>query len=132
MYELPLGLRHAIESGNCVLFIGAGIGAHLFDAEGNPAPDGNSLAKELAEHFLIDTEGVFDLAKVSEIVEIRKGRKELEVFLKRRLSNLQPDENLKWLVSLRWKAIFTTNYDNGIERAYELIVEPQQKPITLQ
>lgn len=130
MYELPLGLRHAIESGNCVLFIGAGIGAHLFDPEGNPAPDGASLAKDLAEHFSIDTGGGYDLSKVSEIVEIRKGRKELEVFLKKRLSNLEPDENLKWLVSLRWKAIFTTNYDNGIERAYELIA-PQQKPITI-
>ena len=131
MNELPLGLRHAIESGNCVLFIGAGIGAHLSDRDGNQAPDGISLAKELAEYFSIDTGGVFDLAKVSEIIEIRKGRKELEVFLKKRLSNLEPDENLRFLFSFRWKAIFTTNYDNGIERAYELIPEPQQKPITV-
>jgi len=34
---LPLGLRQALESGQCVLFVGAGIGGHLHD------PDGKSL-----------------------------------------------------------------------------------------
>ncbi len=131
MVDLSLGLRRAIESGNCVLFIGAGIGAHLFDPSGNTAPDGISLAKELALYFSIDTHGVYDLAKVSELVELRKGRKELVVFLQKRLSSLEPDENLKWLFSRRWKAIFTTNYDNGIERTYDLIPNPKQKPIII-
>lgn len=131
MVDLPLGLRRAIESGNCVLFIGAGIGAHLFDSSGSPAPDGESLAKELALHFGIDTHGVFDLSKVSEIVELRKGRKELEAFLQKRLSGLEPDENLKWLFSRRWKAIFTTNYDYGIERSYDIIPKPRQKPLII-
>ena len=55
MIELPLGLIRALESGDCVLFLGAGIGDHLFDRNGNPAPDANSLAKELADYFEIES-----------------------------------------------------------------------------
>lgn len=32
--ELPLGVRRALESGDCVLFVGAGIGSHLKGAVG--------------------------------------------------------------------------------------------------
>jgi len=129
--SLPLPLRHAIESGECVLFVGAGIGGNVKDAAGQPAPDGTALAKELAQRFSIDDGGESDLAKIAEVVQIRKGRKELESFLRERLSGLEPDENLRWLFSLRWKAIFTTNYDWVIERAYELSPTPQQKPVTI-
>ena len=31
----------------------------------------------------------------------------------------------------RWRAIFTTNYDRGIERGYELLSGPPQQPITI-
>lgn len=129
--EFPFGLRHSIESGNCVLFVGAGIGAHLFDQDGNCAPDGLTLAKDLVQKFSIETSEPYDLAKISEGVEIRSGRKELEEFVRKRLDKLEPDELFQWLFSLRWRAIYTTNYDFGIQRAYELISEPQQKPITV-
>lgn len=131
MIELPLGLRHALESGECVLFIGAGIGKHLQNKEGKSAPSAFELAQEIADHFSINIGHVNDLAKVSQIVEIRKGRQELLTFLQKRLANLQPDETLQWLFTLRWRAIYTTNYDDSIQRAYELIPEPPQKPLTI-
>ncbi len=131
MIELPIGLRHALESGECVLFVGSGIGDHLLDPEGKAAPDSASLAKELGEYFSIDAKDADDLAKISEIVELRKGRTELETFLHKRLCNLEPDKTFQWLFSLRWRAIFTTNYDNGIQRAYELSASPPQKPVTI-
>ncbi len=58
MIELPLGLRTAFESGERVLFVGAGMGEHLLDEKGNPAPDAASLANELAEYFMIETSEV--------------------------------------------------------------------------
>jgi hypothetical protein len=124
MIDIPLGLRRALESGDCVLFIGAGIGGHLIDKQGNKAPNAINLAKEMAASFGIDTRGKYDLAKLAKVVELRKGRPELITFLNKRLSNLEPDEYLKWLFTLRWRAIFTTNYDRGIQRAYELIASP--------
>ena len=131
MIDIPLGLRDALELGNCVLFLGAGIGEHLTDSDGYPAPNGAMLAEELVDEFSIDTTDVSNLAKIATIVEIRKGRAELEAYISKRLSSLQPDEQLKWLFTRRWRAIYTTNYDRGIERAYELLSDPPQKPVVI-
>lgn len=129
--EIPLGLRTAIESGGCVLFLGAGIGAHLRDSTGKALPDGEQLAHELALAFKIDCGENYDLTRIADAVELHHTRAELEAFLKKRFANVTPDETLQWLISFRWKAIYTTNYDNGIERAYELLAEPQQSPKTI-
>ena len=129
--ELPLGLRHALESGECVLFIGAGSGKHLLDAKGAPAPDGKTLAKDLARQFSIEAAGIDDLAKISQVVQIRKGRAELEAYLSKRFSNLTPDKVLRWISTLRWKAIYTTNYDDGIQQTYALNPKPIQQPVTM-
>jgi tetratricopeptide (TPR) repeat protein len=129
--ELPFGLRQAIDSGTCVLFLGAGIGQHLLDGEGKSAPTGWELAEEIAQQFKIESSSELDLARASQIAELRKGRSELEAFLRSRLGGLGPDDKLKWLFSFHWKAIYTTNYDDGIEKAYELLAEPQQNPVSI-
>ena len=64
-------------------------------------------------------------------MELRKGRLELETFLKKRLSNLEPDASFRWLSTIRWRAIFTTNYDDGIERAYAQTATPLQTPVPI-
>jgi hypothetical protein len=84
MIDLPLGLRHSLESGECVLFIGAGIGWHLLDAKGDPAPTAAALAEALVDEFGIDTTEVSNLSKIASIIEIRRGRAEL----KRKLTDL--------------------------------------------
>ncbi len=127
---VPLGLRRALESGNCVLFVGAGLREHVLDETGKPAPDGQELARRLADHFGIDAGGEYDLAVVSEIVEIRVGRSELETFIKSQLSELRPDSLVQWLTTIRWKAIFTTNYDNVLETAYDLNPSPPLKAVS--
>ena len=119
MIDLPLGLRHALESGECVLFIGAGIGIHLLDADGSSAPTAAMLAEELVNSFEMIRTEVSNLTKIASIVELRRGRLELRVLLVKD-NTVQPDEQLKWLFTRRWKAIYTTNYDMGIERAYNL------------
>lgn len=127
---IPLGLKSAIESGNCVLFIGAGIGYDMRDENGNNIPDGIKLAQDLAAHFKISTDSD-DLAKVSQIVAIRKSREELDGYIRKRLAKIQPGEHVQWLSTNRWKAIYTTNYDFGIERAYELNPAPLQTPVPI-
>jgi hypothetical protein len=128
---VPLGLRNALESGECVLFVGAGIGANVRDLAGHPGPDGEELARELASAFEINVDGNYELSQIAEIVVLRNGRTELETFLKKRLSGLEPDAILQWLFSIRWKAIFTTNYDAVIERAYELNSKTVQRARTI-
>jgi len=111
-----------------VLFVGAGIGGHLKMA-GVTIPDARTLASDLASEFKIDVGTVTDLAKISQIVEIRKGRTELETYIKKRICNPEPDETLRWISTVRWRAIFTTNYDNGIEQAYAKTASPPQTPV---
>lgn len=131
MSTIPLGLRHAMETGQCILFLGSGIGHYAKDNCGRKAPTGYELAQELIDHFSLNIDYSTPLTDVAEIIEIRKGRKDLEQFLKSRLANLIPDDNLKWLFKLRWKAIYTTNYDNIIENTYHLIDSPLQNPISI-
>ena len=82
MTDLPLGLRHALEGNNCVLFVGAGVGGHLHRPDGTCAPNGSELAKGMADHFGIDAEDIYDLAQISQAVELRKGRKELDTYVR--------------------------------------------------
>jgi len=129
---LPLGLRQALERGDCVLFVGAGVGSHYSRSNGSKAPDGKQLKEDLVNHFKlgIDPAGR-SLAQVAQLAEVRSSRAELDAYVKKSLLNLQPDEVIQWLTSFRWRSIFTTNYDMGIERAYALNPKPLQNPIPI-
>src|SRR6266699_4897913 len=119
---LPLPLTNALESGECVLFIGAGVGACMFDQKGAPAPNGTEVALELATHFNIELDSTDlaspSLSKIAQVVEIRKGRRELLAYLTARFADLTPSDPIIGLTERRWKAIFTTNYDRAIEQAF--------------
>ena len=113
-----------------MLFLGAGIGRHFTTADGSHAPDSVALAQAMATHFKLEVT-ISDLKKVAQLVELRRSRAELDAFVKKTLANLEPDENLRWLTTFRWRAIFTTNYDRGIERAYELNPKPPQMVVPI-
>jgi tetratricopeptide (TPR) repeat protein len=130
--KLPLGLRQALERGNCVLFIGAGVGSHYKRSNGASAPDGKQLCKDLVDHFKlgIDPSGRA-LKDIAQLVELRASRAELDSYLKKVFQDLQPDETIQWLTTFRWRAIFTTNYDMGLERAFGLNINPLQNPVSI-
>lgn len=128
MVEIPLGLRQALEAGECVLFIGAGIGGHLSRGD-ETAPSGAKLAEEMDKHFTLAAGGSINLSKVAQIVEIRKGRKELDAFVTKRLSGFRPDEVFCWISKVRWKAIFTTNYDDALHAAFANTPACPQNPV---
>lgn len=128
--RLPLGLRQALERGNCVLFLGAGIGGHYTRPDGSPAPDGAKLAEDLITTFKLGIPTT-DLPRVSQLAEIKTSRASLDSFVKRSLNNLEPDEHIQWLTTFRWRSIFTTNYDMGLERAYKLNPSPLQNPVPI-
>jgi tetratricopeptide (TPR) repeat protein len=130
MINIPLGLKNVINSQNCVLFVGAGIGIHLKNSNGDTAPNGGQLCELMCKNFKIPYENHFSLNQISELVEIDYGRKELESFVSSQLSSLTPDDTFRWISTIRWRSIFTTNYDNCIERAYQLNPSSPQKPIT--
>ena len=129
--DIPLPLRHALELGECVLFLGAGIGKHLHSTDTTEGlPDAAGLACEIAKQFTINTASD-DLSKVAELIQIRDRRAELEDYIRKRFADVVPDEMIQWLCSRRWRAVFTTNYDRGFERGYELLSDAPQKPIPI-
>ncbi|MBN1186974.1 MAG: SIR2 family protein [Bacteroidales bacterium] len=130
MIDIPLGLRNAIDTQNCVLFVGAGIGLHLKKPDGSMAPNGRELCELMYAKFKIDHQPNSTLSQISEIVQLRYGRKELESFLSLHLGSLTPDDVFQWISTVRWRSIFTTNYDNCIERAYQLNPKPPQNPVS--
>jgi hypothetical protein len=129
--EIPLELRHALQSGSATLFLGAGIAQNVSGSDGQPGLTGRTLAQALATKFGVDITADADLAQVAQVVEARHGRQTLDDFLKGQLSNLTPDASLVWLITRTWKAIYTTNYDRVIQRAFELEDNPMQTPITI-
>ncbi len=126
MIEIPIGLKQAIESGDCILFIGAGIGANVLDKNGTNAPNAKELAAELNEYFKLNYE-CNDLSKISQVLDIKNKRIELQTFIKNKFANMMPDDLFKWIPTINWKAIYTTNYDNFIEKAYDINAKPQKE-----
>lgn len=38
---------------------------------------------------------------------------------------------MKFLFSIRWRAVYTTNYDAGIQRVYQMLEKPKQNPVII-
>ena len=88
--DLPLGLATALESGRCVLFLGSGIGYNATMPDGSHLPTGGELGESLAKKYGIDAGADAELAKVAQLVELRKGRKEVIAHLQRLLESAEP------------------------------------------
>jgi tetratricopeptide (TPR) repeat protein/cold shock CspA family protein len=129
--EIPLELRNALKTGAATLFLGAGVAHNVERSQGQPTLTGAGLVRELAEKFDIVISASADLAQVAQVVEARHGREELDQFLRVLLRDLEPDDDLRWLATRTWKAIYTTNYDRIIQRAFELEPNPTQTPVTI-
>ncbi|MGG4399800.1 SIR2 family protein [Paenibacillus amylolyticus] len=130
--KIPFPLKQALENGSCVLFIGAGLGYHMYDTNGNPIPDATKLAELLGDKFNVPSDGKHDLMKISQYVEvIKKGRTELVSFIQECLVDATPDQYMMWIPTIKWRAIFTTNYDSTIQQAYNLHEAPRQEYVTI-
>ncbi|MDT3429204.1 tetratricopeptide (TPR) repeat protein [Paenibacillus forsythiae] len=130
--DISFPLKQALENGSCVLFVGAGMGYHMFDQNGQNIPDAKKLAQNLAGKFDVPVSGDYDLAKISQYIEMKKkGRKELLAYIQECLAEATPDQYMMWIPSVKWKAIFTTNYDNSIQKAYNSHESPIQDYVTI-
>jgi tetratricopeptide (TPR) repeat protein len=130
--DISTDLKIALETGSCVLFVGAGMGYNMLDTEGNCMPDGKGLAKMIACKFSLPDVEEYSLADVASYVAIKKnGRKELTSYIRSVLANALPDDSMKWIPTVRWKAIYTTNYDNTIQKAYDSCEIPAQEYKTI-
>lgn len=105
--ELARGVRPE----RTVLLLGAGA------AVTSGAPTGAGLATFLAAQ-LTPRPSTDDLAQVCGIWEIRKDRQSLVKAVRERLVGLQPSNALLTLPTYPWRHIYSTNFDQLVEKAY--------------
>ncbi|MDP9472764.1 MAG: hypothetical protein M3Q71_19225, partial [Chloroflexota bacterium] len=81
-------LGEIIQSGTCVLFLGAGVSLD------SRAPTGGQLAKDLGQRFLPTDPESTDLGQVCELIDATEGRRALNDWLIERFRGLTPQAAL--------------------------------------
>lgn len=94
----------------------------LFLGAGASIPSGGPSARELGV-FLAAEMGSpelrsDDLSELASMLEARHGRDEIVRAVRHRLSDLEPSGGIEALPSKPWRAIYTTNYDQLVEKSY--------------
>lgn len=116
--SLPAPIKSAIESGNAILFLGAGAS---YDAllSGQPKRIFADTVKEaLSDKFLEGAHKGRTLMNVADYARSEASLAKVQSCIRDLFINLMPaDFHLK-IPTFRWKAIVSTNYDLVVERAY--------------
>lgn len=105
-------LVDSIEPQRTILLFGAG------SSIPSNAPSVSTVISRLSGHFKIPADG-FSLSEISGIIETRFSRHDLITYFRTFFENLRPNGGLMNLPIFDWKGIYTTNYDQLIEKAYK-------------
>lgn len=130
--NIPAPIKHAIENGNAILFLGAGAS---YDAllSGKPTRIyADTVRDTLADSFLGGAHKKRPLMTVADFARSEASLLKVQLCIRELFLNLNPaDFHLK-IPTFRWKAIVSTNYDLVIERAYSQCPERLQElmPVT--
>lgn len=112
--------------GNAVLFLGSGFSYGAKSVAGGDFPTAKDLAKLLYTEAGIDPSiQNDDLAMAAEIYQEKMGDMQLTEFLRKQYCASQISDDQKYMGTLKWQRIYTTNYDNILEIAYS----EQGKPL---
>lgn len=101
------------------LFLGAGVNAGVANAAGVRMPLGKDLGKHLASKLLEHDDYEAPLEQVASMAAYRAGRDEVDRCISEQLGRFEPAAVHHALAQLPFDAIFTTNYDTLLERAFQ-------------
>jgi len=102
-----------IFDGYSILFLGSGFSAYARNSNNKELPTGGHLNRLLKEASGIGAEYPLDI--VSREYILKFGEHKLFELLNERLSAQSISNSQKQIISLPWRRIYTTNYDNVIE-----------------
>lgn len=107
-----------IDEGNCILFVGSGFS---YGAEGNSGKltTASDLVKELYRTAIGEDEPNGNLEDAAELFIEKRGEFALIDFLKAKFNVFQISSSQEYTGSLPWLRIYTTNYDNVLNIAYQ-------------
>lgn len=105
-------LSSRIDTGKTVLLLGAGA------SQPSGLPSGVELADTMWQRLAGEPSPNQDLTESLTLLEARIGRAELADAVRALLKDKRPVGMIKELPSFNWRMIFTTNFDQVVERAY--------------
>ena len=115
-----------ISAGQCVLFVGAGLTQTCEDGRGIKGPNATELARLVSTRFLGRNDVQDSLPQAADYSLAFHSKYDIDSFIRRQLGGLIPSPAALAIPQIPWKAIYTTNYDLVIEKAYESVNNPIQ------
>lgn len=111
-------------NGEAILFAGAGFNYMAKNINGQNFPLGNDLCKRLIEDGNIDVSGepekdLEDPSYISERYLMTNTKRDIKEFLKKQFTCQSYTRAQKTVACLPWQRIYTTNYDNLLEKISE-------------
>ena len=106
-----------IFDGYAVLFLGSGFSAHAKNRHKETLPSGTSLARLLREKLELTSEYPLDV--LAREYAAKFGENRLLSLLEDKLTAAEVSDDQKAVLTLPWRRIYTTNYDNVIDVATE-------------
>lgn len=117
--ELQEAIRCIID-GEAMLFTGSGFSSGARNVSGDSLCTAKTLAHKLLNECGFDKDDyVDDLGQAAEIYKAEKGVARLAEFLKTEFTASELTDEQKFLAILPWFRIYTTNYDNVLQKAWQ-------------
>lgn len=117
--EIQEAIRCIID-GEALLFTGSGFSAGARKYNGDWLCTAKTLAHKLLDECGFDkNDYVDDLGQASEIYKAEKGVAGLVGFLKEEFTAAELTDEQRYLATLPWFRIYTTNYDNVLQKAWQ-------------
>lgn len=108
-----------LAKGDGILFLGAGASRTASGPGGLKGLSGKELRDLLCDEFLKGEKKDRPLAYVGDLVKSEVGILDMQRYVSSLFRGLTPTSGHLLLPKFKWKAIFTTNYDSLVEKAYE-------------
>lgn len=125
---LEEAVKHAID-GNAMLFLGAGFSCEATNLKEEMMLEARNISKELCN--IMGLKENDDLGIVSEIYCHKHSPAELIKVLQENYTCKSTEEWHKEIAQLDWRAIYTTNYDNVLEKAGQSVGQ-KYTPVVLE
>ena len=113
MINIPNSLITRILQKKCILFLGAGATKESGGALGNEL--GKYIYNQIGD---IGIDYKENLGRYTQLLVNKGYRDEIERLVRKRFSSLKPSPSFCNIAHIPWKAIYTTNYDDLVEKAY--------------
>lgn len=115
---IPVAIKNAIESGDAILFLGAGASYDALLGDHPTRIMADTVKDALSDKFLGGAHKKKPLMTVADYARSEASLVRVQHLVRELFINLEPAQFHLKIPTFRWRAVVTTNYDLVIEKAY--------------